>query len=317
MERWPEREGLIVDGACRDALLPVGKLFRPMLLLASADAVGGDLLEFMPAAIGAEYGHAASLVHDDLIDGDEVRRGRESVWSKYGNVDAILTGDLLIFCLFECLTECIKLGVPAERVVAAVGSVARAGCDLCRGQSLELELSGSLTTEVDDYLRMVQLKTSALFRASCQTGAHLAGAKDADLDLLTSYADHLGIAFQVQDDLLSYTGGEGQMGKDRGSDIRNGRMVLPIIFAYQNESPSGRRDIEMCLSGQLDAAEALSIMTSMVIRSGALERTAGVAAEHALAASAAVSGLPPSRGRELLRGFVLQLAGSNDTSGRG
>ena len=172
--RWPAGRTPARRGV-RHSLLPAGKLFRPCLLLAGAQAVGGDPMSVLPAAVAAEFGHVGSLIHDDIIDADAVRRGRPAAHRKYGVDEAIVAGDLLFFSLFECLAECRDRGVPADRVVTAVAAIARAGMDLCRGQSLEARLTGGRVFEVGPYLEMVRLKTAALFRAACEVGGILGG----------------------------------------------------------------------------------------------------------------------------------------------
>jgi geranylgeranyl diphosphate synthase type I len=212
--RWSGAGGRggLIDEVCRHAMNPPGKLFRPTMLLVSALAVGGSAECALPAAVATETGHTASLVHDDIIDGDEMRRGRPSVQSKYGINTAIIAGDTLIFALFEALASCADTGVPEARVVAAVSAVARAGVDLCRGQCLEAELTGLRMMDQAAYVEMVRLKTSALFRAACETGAILGGGDEAAVAALVGYADHLGVAFQIEDDLLAYTSDREQTG---------------------------------------------------------------------------------------------------------
>ncbi len=131
--RWVAEHGPL-DAICRYALVPHGKLLRPLLLLHAVVAVGGEIDPVLPAAVGAECGHVASLVHDDIIDGDEMRRGQRSVQSKFGIDDAIVAGDALIFDIFRGLAECAGRGVPADRIVQALNTVARGGIDLCRGR---------------------------------------------------------------------------------------------------------------------------------------------------------------------------------------
>lgn len=296
-----------VDEACRHSLLPVGKLFRPVLLLASVDAVNGDIFSALPAAISAECGHVASLIHDDIIDGDALRRGRPTVHAKYGVDEAIISGDLLLFYLFACLTECSDTGIPAARIVSAVGAIAGAGLDLCRGQSMESDLTASQCFDAESYFEMVRLKTSALFRASCQVGAILGGGDAMSVDLLIEYANHLGVAFQIHDDLLAYISDEQQAGKKASSDIRNRRLVLPVILAYHRESEGGRREIETCLSGRLDDDEALGAMTAILRRTGALEDAVTIATQHAEEALSVLSLLPPSQGRDLLAEYAVSV----------
>src|ERR1039457_2551623 len=163
---------------CKHALVPAGKLFRPMLLLESALAVGGEIEHVLPAAVGSEYGHTASLIHDDIIDSDDMRRGRPSVHRKFGTENAIIAGDSLIFRLFLCLAECRHTQVSADRIVAALEIAAMSGIDMCRGQSMESEITANSIRDLNCYLEMIELKSAALFRAACQCGAVLGGGSD-------------------------------------------------------------------------------------------------------------------------------------------
>lgn len=301
--RWPGLRTL-VDRACRHALLPAGKLFRPSLLLASASAVGGDVASVLPAAVSTECGHVASLIHDDIIDGDLVRRGRPATHSKYGVGTAIVAGDLLIFALFDALVECGDSGaISADRVAAAVRAVARAGIGLCRGQGMEAELTDGRVFDIDAYLEMVRLKTSALFRAACEAGAILGGGGRAEIEALIGYADHLGIAFQIHDDLLAYTSDDAHTGKTAASDLRNGRLVLPVLLAHARSGEAVRTEIEDCLSGGMDLDRALKTMTAILDETGAVQEAAAVARRHAHTAASHLDVLPPGRGRDLLAAY--------------
>jgi geranylgeranyl diphosphate synthase type I len=304
--RWEVRDGVgaVIDEACRHAMTPPGKLFRPTMLLVSALAVGGTAESVLPAACATETGHTASLVHDDIIDGDEVRRGRPSVQSKYGINTAIIAGDALIFALFEGLAACAGTGIPQDRVVAAIAAVARAGIDLCRGQCLEAELTALRLMDPVAYVAMVRLKTSALFRAACEAGAILGGGDEQAVAALVSYADHLGIAFQIEDDLLGYTSDEARTGKGAASDVRKGRPTLPVILAHLRADPATRREIGRALSGRFDPAEALAVMTEICESTGVLEEAGRQAAGHAAAALDALQVLPGGRAREQLAEYV-------------
>ncbi|MEU9100180.1 polyprenyl synthetase family protein [Streptomyces sp. NPDC048361] len=309
-ERWPAgRTGL--DEVCRHSLLPVGKLLRPSLLLASTQAVGGDPLRALPAAVAAESGHVGSLIHDDIIDGDTVRRGRPAAHHRYGTGEAIVAGDLLFFSLFESLTQCRDRGVPADRVVTAVAAISRAGMDLCRGQSMEARLAGRQVFEVGPYLEMVRLKTAALFRAACEVGAILGGGSPAELASLVTYADHLGVAFQVHDDLLPYTSDADSAGKASTSDVRNGRPVLPVVLAHRAADACTRRAIEDCLTEREEPHSALVALTAILRASGAIEESLALAGRHAGAAVDALEALSPGEGRDTLADFVtLALTGT-------
>ncbi|MEU3623641.1 polyprenyl synthetase family protein [Amycolatopsis coloradensis] len=302
-KRWQAETSLLGE-MCVHALVPSGKLFRPILLLESALAVGGDAEVVLPAAIGAECGHVASLVHDDIIDNDDLRRGRPSVQYKFGADNAIVTGDALIFDLFAGLAECRGTGARADRIVAALDVVARCGIDLCRGQSLEAELCERMDFDLGTYLTVVRLKTATLFKSACECGALLAGGDETMVRTLGAYAENLGCAFQIHDDVMSYTRKTGVMGKPDTSDIRNGRVTLPVILAYQTGTPDDRADITEMLVGDGDPAIRRDMLVTILDRTGALAAASGLAREYSENAIATVNGLPVTASRGRLCGFA-------------
>lgn len=301
--RWGAGVGRL-DEMCGYALIPSGKLFRPVLLVESAVAVGGQVEAVLAAAVGTECGHVASLIHDDIIDRDDVRRGRPSVPAAFGADDAIVTGDRLLFELFQSLAECRAAGVPAEWVVAALAAVSAAGIDLCRGQTMEAEVTGDLTCTVEQYLEVIRLKTAALFRGACQSGALLGGGDAEQVRALVDYGDHLGVAFQIHDDLLPYTSTSEAAGKSVLSDVRNRRLTLPVILAYAQGDQVARHDLERVLDGTLDVAAAFTLLRSVLDRTGAIAAAVSLAEEHAAQACTSLDLLPPSSSRETLRYFA-------------
>ncbi len=308
--RWAGEPSLLAR-MCAHALNPAGKLFRPVLLLESALAVGGDPRRVLPAAVGAESGHVASLVHDDIIDGDDTRRGRPAVHAAFGVGEAIVAGDALIFDLFAGLAECQGTGAPADRVVAALAVVARCGTDLCRGQGLEAELCASGRFDRQTYLHMVRLKTAALFRAACECGALLAGGEPRQVVALRRYAQHLGVAFQIRDDLLPYTGSAGVVGKPDTSDVRNGRITLPVIIAHEAGDAADRAAIEAALSGAGDPATARADLLDVLCRTDAVTAAASCARHYSRFAIDALRALPATPSRDRLRGYAEAAIGRN------
>ena len=301
--RWAGDPSLLAR-TCAYAHTPPGKLFRPILLLESALAVGGDPRWALPAAVGAESGHVASLVHDDIIDCDDTRRGRPAVHASFGVGDAIVAGDALIFDLFAGLAECHAAGAPADRVVAALAVVSRCGIDLCRGQSLETEFCGSRRFDHEAYLHMVRLKTAALFRAACECGALLAGGTPQHVLALGRYAEHLGVAFQIRDDLLPYTSSAATVGKPDTSDVRNGRLTLPVIIAHRTSGAADRAVIEAALSGIGDPATAHGDLLDVLHRTGAVNATARWARRYLRFALTALRTLPNTASRDRLGGYA-------------
>ncbi|HEV2372329.1 MAG TPA: polyprenyl synthetase family protein [Streptosporangiaceae bacterium] len=295
-ERW---DGLgTLDEMCCYAVSGKGKLFRPMLLIESACAVGGTVERVLPAAVGAECGHVASLVHDDIIDNDDMRRGRLSVHRAFNVDNAIVAGDALIFDLFAALAECRETGVPEHRIVSALSAVARAGVDMCRGQVLEAEVSAERRFSVDSYLAVAELKTAALFRGTCQSGALLGEGDDTEVAALAAYGEHLGRAFQIHDDLLVFVSDDATAGKPGGSDLKNGRMTAPVVMAHRLGRTGDRERLEQLLSEPGEGG--LDELRDVIERTGALRRTADWAAEWAWQAHTALDVLQPSPYRDRL-----------------
>lgn len=300
---WPA-DGDSLGAMARYALSAPGKMFRPVLLLESAQAVGGQLREVLPAAMGTECGHVASLIHDDIIDGDERRRGQPAVYRKYGTENAIVTGDALIFQLFASLAECRYTGVPGDRIAVALAVVAASGIDLCRGQVLEAEITSQRILDIESYLIMISLKTAALFHGACKSGAILAGGPPEWIEALGEYGRTLGIAFQVRDDLLAYVGDPTAMGKPISSDIRNGRLTLPLIFAYERGTGPDGAVLTAALEGAMDIDDAVEAVGDVLRRTGAIDDAIGFAREHAHRAQQALATLPDTPSRDRLIAFT-------------
>ncbi|MBD0693582.1 hypothetical protein BG452_13535 [Streptomyces sp. CBMA123] len=307
LERRWENRGEALEAICRYALLPAGKLVRPLLCLESAVAVGGRAEQVMPAALGMEYSHVASLVHDDIIDGDDLRRGSPSVQHLFGIDHAILTGDMLIFTAFQALAECEERGVAAGRVVAALRVIAGMGADLTRGATAELTLAGNAAATLEAYLTMIRLKTAALIRGACQVGAILGGGDLREIHALSRYGEELGIAFQIQDDLLPYGRHRDTMGKPADSDLRNRRPTLPILLAHQSVRDDDRALIEQMLTGRLPPGSTQDQISQVVDRSGAVSTARAMAHRHAAEAREALTGLAATPSRDWLANVIDEL----------
>ncbi|SOB89072.1 polyprenyl synthetase family protein [Streptomyces sp. 1331.2] len=295
---------------CRHALLPAGKLVRPLLCLESTAAVGGTAAQVMPAALGIEAGHVASLIHDDIIDGDDTRRGRPAVQHRFGIDRAILAGDRMIFSMFQGLAECQDRGVPTERIVQALRVFADMGADLCRGATVELALGGDPSCTVEDYLAMTRLKTAAGIRGACQIGAVLGGGTPEEVHALGVYGDELGTAFQIQDDLLPYDHDRSPTGKPATSDLRNRRPTLPILLAHRTASPGDRDTVEQMLAGRLDTHTAHRRIHEVVHRTGAMAAAHRIAQRHLHRARAALTALPATGSRTRLTLLADDVLGS-------
>ena len=228
--------------AMRYSLLAGGKRLRPILLMASADAVGGRGEDFLPSACALEMIHTYSLIHDDLpaMDDDDYRRGRLTNHKVYGAGVATLAGDALLTLAFEVLTR--QEGVSAETILHVVRevSIAAGANGMVGGQALDLESEGK-RIDRDTLRRMHMAKTGALFRAAVRSGAVLAGADEAKLAALTEYAEAFGLAFQITDDILDVTGDEATIGKPVGSDERNHKSTYVTLTSLDEAKRLARK----------------------------------------------------------------------------
>ena len=299
--RWPETTDQL-SSIARYALLPAGKLLRPIMTLHAAEAVGGRPADVLTAALGMEYLHVATLVHDDIIDADAMRRGRPAVPTAYGIPNAIVTGDHLIFSAFAAIVD--QPRADTGQVAAAVAALAQAGHDLCRGQMLEAELVGDLDAGARWYSDMIRLKTGALFRAVCQIGALLGGASTERAAGLARYGEHVGIAFQIRDDLLCYLGTPEQTGKPAASDLSNGRPTLPLLLAYAAASPAQRRELGELLGRRSGADGGIGWVNSLLAETGAVASARAQMRGHITRAHAELAALAPSPSLDVLAGIA-------------
>jgi geranylgeranyl diphosphate synthase type I len=300
----------LLDEICRHALVPPGKLFRPWLLLESCAAAGGDPWRAVPAALGTEFGHVASLIHDDIIDQDEVRRGRSSVQHQYGQDNAIVAGDAMLFGLYLRLAQCHERGVEPRWIVAALEAVSRAGIELCRGQINEAFLCANAEARLDQYVSVIRGKTAALFSGACEVGGLLAGGDEGVVALLRSYGDELGITFQMADDLLAYCSTDDCAGKDLLSDSRNRRMTFPLIMAAEAGGAAVRKRIAAMFSAdsRTSAVDLHAESVQIIESTRALEQCRDLILEHAQQALLALQQLPDGPPRTRLADKVLAAA---------
>lgn len=283
-----------------------GKLLRPLLMLDACRAAGGDPDVVFPAAAGTEYGHIASLVHDDIIDGDHERRGQQTLHVKYNLGAALLTGDLLIFETFLSYTQCHERGAGAERVLAAIRTLSETCIDVCRGQALEAVIAGDLTVNEPTYLEMIRLKTASVCMAATRIGAILSGAPDDVIAALSEFGYALGMAFQIIDDVLAYEGQSTIVGKPLHSDLLNRRVTLPIIYALQDgEAYSAARIEELFTTPIADDGEAAHAHLAHILReSHAVERARTLAYHYTALAQHNLDVLPYTEARERLRSLA-------------
>jgi geranylgeranyl pyrophosphate synthase len=311
--RWQAATPL--DKICDYAIWPAGKLLRPALVVESCAAVGGDPGQVLPAALSLEYFHVASLVHDDIVDGAKLRRSRPSVATRFGVPTALLAGDELVFQLFQACAESAGRGVPPERVLAAIAMLAATGTQLCRGQYSERELCGDPDATIDAYCAVAAEKTAALLVASCKVGAILGGGTDEQVAALASYGRHLGVAFQMIDDLRPYVSQPAAGEKDLLADIACRAMTFPLVTARAVLGSSARDLLVTAFDPGVAPEEAFSLLCGLVADPRVTAALRRIVSDRLQATVAALSGLPDGEPRERLASIPQALAADVATAG--
>lgn len=258
----PPADGLLapVYEAMRYSLLAGGKRLRPILLMAAADAVGGDGRRYLSVACGLEMIHTYSLIHDDLpaMDNDDYRRGKPTNHKMFGEGMAILAGDGLLTVAFEHILSQKEVSPACLLQVAREIAVAAGPAGMVGGQAVDLAASGEAQQLTAQQLRfMHQAKTGALFRAALRSGGLLAGADAQQLAALTAYAEAFGLAFQITDDVLDVTGEEAAIGKPVGSDERNEKETYVTLYTLEGAQRLAEESVQRALQAlSLFGAEA-------------------------------------------------------------
>jgi heptaprenyl diphosphate synthase len=229
-----------------------GKRVRPALVLLAARCGAYDLEKLVPAAMAVELTHAATLVHDDVIDRSAMRRGRPTVAASLGDEPAIVIGDYYFAKAYE---RAAKTDTPE-----VVAILARTVMNICAGEVRQQAIRYRYDTGVDEYMHRIEAKTATLLAACCDIGALLGGLKDPARSALRSYGRLVGLAFQIADDVLDYTGTEDELGKPIGHDIAEGFATLPLMIAIE-EAPVAQQSRRLLQGGrQLSIDEANEVV---------------------------------------------------------
>ncbi|MFC6670985.1 octaprenyl diphosphate synthase [Marinobacterium aestuariivivens] len=267
-----------------------GKRLRPLLVLLSANACGYQGQHHIPLAAIIEFIHTATLLHDDVVDNSELRRGKDTANARWGNAPSVLVGDFLYSRAFQVMVEIGSMDV--MRVIADATNV------IAEGEVLQLLNCKNPDTTEEAYMQVILGKTATLFEAATETGAILADSSPQVREALRLYGRHLGIAFQLVDDLMDYLSSAEEMGKNVGDDLAEGKPTLPLIQAMKASNEDERQIIRRCIrNGGLDD---LQPVLDIVHRSGAIEYTREAAQREAALAAAALETLPASSFRDTL-----------------
>jgi geranylgeranyl diphosphate synthase type I len=225
-----------VDASFQPCDARSGKRLRPVLCLLTCEGCGGAWKRALPAAVATELLHNFTLIHDDIEDRDEKRRGRPTLWSLWGEAQGINAGDTLFSVSQLALLRLQERDVPDATVVRAMRLFNETCVDLTAGQCLDIDFETRGDVLVEDYLTMIEGKTAALVACSCEMGALVAGAPDAQREALRAFGRHSGLAFQIVDDLLGIWGDSAVTGKPVGADIARRKKTLPLIHGLERSA---------------------------------------------------------------------------------
>ena len=267
-----------------------GKRLRPLVVLLSARACGADSSEQHTLAAIIEFLHTAPLLHDDVVDTSDLRRGRSTANALWGNAPSVLVGDFLYSRAFEMM---VALGnMQVMQILANATNV------IAEGEVLQLSKVRDANTDEATYMEVIRSKTAMLFEAASHSAAVLAGAKTDQIEALREFGDALGIAFQLMDDLLDYSGDAAEMGKNVGDDLAEGKPTLPLIYTMRHGTEEQAALVRQAI--QKGGTEDITPIREAVTASGALDYTARLAQQHADRAIALLDTLPASEYRDAL-----------------
>jgi len=280
----PELAGHLIAGG--------GKRMRPMLTLACARLLDYPGARHHKLAAAVEFIHTATLLHDDVVDGSGLRRGRRTANIIWGNPASVLVGDFLFSRAFELMVEDGSLKV--LRILSRASSV------IAEGEVNQLTAQRRIDTDEDHYLEIIAAKTAALFAAACRIAAVVAEREEAVEEALDSYGRNLGIAFQLIDDAIDYASDSATMGKGVGDDFREGKVTLPVILAYARGSESDRAFWREAIAGDRSSDADLARAIGLLLESEALADTFERARHYGQRAIDALGPFPAGRAKAAL-----------------
>ena len=284
-------EYTFVDMAVQHVVEGGGKRLRPILVVLSAKVCGYEGSDAHTLAAVVELIHVASLVHDDVLDEAAIRRGRETLQTKWGNKVAVLVGDYLHARVLSMLVS-RRADDPAMAILADTTQA------MCEGEVIHAYKSGDFDISEAEYLKIISFKTGKLIAASCTLGAHLGNpAETQQIEALTTYGQQIGTAFQIVDDLLDFTEDSDTLGKDAFGDLREGKLTFPIIYARSVCNDDEKHKLEKVLHPDTDETEAIDFVKSLFLRYSVEPHCLKVAQGYADHAKAALAALPETPAR--------------------
>lgn len=266
-----------------------GKRLRPTFVFLSHELFGGNVEKVIPAAAAVEILHNFTLIHDDIMDKDELRRGVPTVHRVWGEPLAILAGDLLFAKSYEALLKLSDYGINADIINQCVKELTWGAITVAEGQSMDMDFEKRWNVTIEEYLEMIYKKTSALFIVSVALGTLTAGVSGRDLKLMKEYARNVGISFQIRDDELGLIGDEKVLGKPILSDLREGKKTILVIYALNNLVNDEVRFLKSILGKRNAKLTELKQAAELIKKSGALEFSNKLAEKYKLKGLQALS----------------------------
>ncbi|WP_202797404.1 polyprenyl synthetase family protein [Chthoniobacter flavus] len=286
-----------VEGYVAYAVESHGKRLRPALALLAGGATGNICPSHLDLAVILELIHAATLVHDDILDGADKRRGQPTANAKWGNAISVLLGD----CLFAHALK-LSTSFPNGEISRRI---AHAASEVCSGEIIQTQRRFDLKLSVPDYYKIIEMKTAALFAAACELGALINEAAPEVIDALRIFGLQLGTAYQIYDDVLDLAGDEAKAGKTLGSDLRKGKLTLPILHLLQISDEAERHRLsEIILNG--DEADILAL-AEKAIAAGAVKSAIATGRKMLREAEGRLQIVPENKYRDALGGLVTTL----------
>ena len=279
-----------------------GKRLRPTLAMLASQMFEGNDEDVLPAALALEVFHNFTLLHDDVMDRAEVRRGRPTVHVLWNDNTAILSGDQMMIEAYRLLS-----GVPEEKLPKVLRMFNDMATGICEGQQYDMDFEARQDVSLEEYMNMIRLKTSVLLANALQTGAYIAGATEAQQQRIYDYGINLGLAFQIQDDLLDVYGDPATFGKATGGDILCGKKTFMLLTALHTATPAVREEIEAHLSATDTAQHKIASMTAIYDRLHVREKAEEAIAEYTGKALECLEALPHNDAAEALRNIANKL----------
>lgn len=281
-----------------------GKRLRPTLAMTAAAVFGGREEDVLPAALALEVFHNFTLLHDDVMDRASVRRGRPCVHVKWNDNTAILSGDQMMIEAYKLLTN-----VPEVKLPQVLRWFNQMGTEICEGQQLDVDYENREDVTMEEYIRMIRLKTSVLLANALQTGAYIAGATDEQIRCLYEYGIHLGLAFQIEDDLLDVYGDEKTFGKAIGGDILCGKKSFMLLTALHDADETSLHNLRQWLTNTTcDPKEKIAAVTEIYNQLHIREKAEEAILAHTGKALTCLVSLPQNAATEQLKALASKLS---------